>query len=117
MAEAKTDLLDKQIIDLTKERNEYYSKFFINGLHSTLSSVESEFLSDSIDKYLVSSTGDIEFEVLEKVVLIGKYQAKSEMDSPLIEAAEWAISQTENQYVSYKLSTYISEQKKLLPRV
>ena len=95
-----------QIAALIAERQDYYSEFFAVGLHSQLISIESNFLVDDAG---ISKTGDTtSVTILEVVTLHGQYDLESVNDYPLLLAAKWAISKSDNESVQQNLRHYIT---------
>jgi len=95
-----------QIAALIAERQDYYSEFFTVGLHSQLISIESNFLVDDAG---ISTTGaTTSVTILEVVTLYGQYDLESVNDYPLLLAAEWAISKSDNESVQQALRHYIA---------
>lgn len=94
-----------QIAALIAERQDYYSEFFTVGLHSKLTSIKSTFLVDDAG---ISKTGaTTSITILEVVTLHGQYNLESVNDYPLLLAAEWAISKSDNESVQQNLRHYI----------
>lgn len=91
---------------LVKDRRDYYNEFFAVGLHTDLTSIKSEFhLEDAV----VTKTGNVyHVEVLEIVTMFGYPNLNSAEDYPMIPAARWAITKTDNENVKRSLEQYIA---------
>ena len=90
---------------LVKERRSYYSEFYNVGLHANLTSIKSEFHMDDAN---VTKTGNVyHIEVLEIVTMFGYPNLRNVEDYPMIYAARWAISQTDNDNIKKALDEYI----------
>lgn len=91
---------------LVKERRDYYNEFYAVGLHTNLTSIKSEFHAEDA---IVTKTGNVyHVEVLEMVTMFGYPILSSAEEYPMIPAARWAISQTENANVKKALGDYIA---------
>jgi hypothetical protein len=88
------------------ERQNYYKEFFEKGLHSNLVSINSQF--NTSEGVTFSKTGDSnKVNVIEKVTMVGNPIVTSPDDYPLIQAAKWAIKQTNNADVKNHLYQYL----------
>jgi len=95
--------------DFVQERGSFYEELFDVGLHSTLDSVESEFVFESgrSDVEVSKLSNDhLSVKVAEIVTLHGMYNSSPEK-SPLVRAGRWALSQTDNEAVKRALEQYI----------
>jgi putative amidase-like protein len=91
---------------LVKDRRDYYNEFFAVGLHTDLTSIKSEFHPEDA---MVTKTGNVyHVEVLEMVTMFGSPNLNSAEDYPMIPAAHWAISKTEDENVKKALEEYIT---------
>lgn len=91
---------------LAQERRNYYNEFYSVGLHANLTSVKSQF---HMEDATVTKTGNVfHVEVLETVTMFGFPNLSSAEDYPMIPAARWAISQTDNENVKKALDEYIT---------
>lgn len=90
---------------LVQERRDFYAELFKMGLHSNLNKLESKFI---IDDSMISTTGDTtHVKVVEIVTMDGSPITKTAEEYPMIPAAEWAISKTNNKAVQEELKQYI----------
>lgn len=95
---------------LVSERRNYYRDFFEKGLHSNLIKLNSEFKIESV---VISQSENIyKVNIIEEVKMIGKPIVTSPADYPLIQAANWAISETSNEKVDSYLQQYIASMTK-----
>jgi len=94
--------------DLVRERRRFYEEYFEVGLHSTLDSVESEFVfADNPGVEISTLPNDqLTVKITERVTLHGKYDCSPE-EYPEIQAARWAISRTDDETVKRALEEYI----------
>ena len=95
--------------DLVRERRGFYERYFEVGLHSTLDSVKSEFVLGSGYPGVEISTllnDQVSVRVTEKVTLYGRYNCSPE-ESPIVQAARWAISGTDDEAVRRALEEHI----------
>ncbi|WP_041455056.1 amidase domain-containing protein [Anaerolinea thermophila] len=91
---------------LIQERRAYYDEFFNVGLHINLLQIKSEFLVD--EKTTEKRDGDtIHVHITEKVTLLGTPKISSSKEYPLIQAAYWAISETDDTRVKNALENFI----------
>jgi hypothetical protein len=91
---------------LVVERRNYYNEFYSVGLHSNLISINSEF---QVADAKITKIGKVyHVEVLELVTMSGYPNLNSAEDYPMISAAHWAISQTDNDNVKKALIEYIA---------
>lgn len=98
--------LSDTIVKLVEERQSFYQKYFAEGLHSNLVSIESEFDLTTIE---AKSSG--EFEVTEIVNLTGVPILQSAKDYPPYQAAQLALKKVEgkDQVLTLLLEDYASD--------
>ena len=90
---------------LINDRRNYYNEYFDTGLHTKLVSIKSEFqLENSI---ITKAPKTLHIELLEFVTMIGYPNLSTADDYPMIPAARWAISNTENSNVKEALTRYL----------
>jgi hypothetical protein len=95
---------------LVADRRNYYRDFFEKGLHSNLIGLSSEF---KVESAVISQSGNVyKVNIIEDVKMIGKPIVTLPADYPLIQAANWAISQTNNEKVESYLEQYIASMTK-----
>lgn len=91
---------------LITERREYYREFFEKGLHSDFISLEAEFLTDQGME--ITREGDTYYVFLfERVAMYGTPLTTSPEKYPLIQAAKWALGQTDDEGIKQELNQYI----------
>lgn len=90
---------------LINDRRNYYNEYFDTGLHTKLVSIKSEFqLENSI---ITKAPKTLHIELLEFVTMLGYPNLSTAEDYPMIPAASWAISNTENSNVKEALTRYL----------
>ena len=90
---------------LIQERKDYYNEFFRVGLHSNLVKLKSEFS----DVSTILTAGDVtHLKVVEVVTLDGSSIIKAADEYPVIPAAEWALSRTDDPVVQMRLRQFIA---------
>jgi hypothetical protein len=90
---------------LIQDRRDYYNEFYSTGLHTNLTSIISEM---HVEEAVVIKTGKVyHVELLETVTMFGYPNLGSAEDYPMIPAARWAISKTDNDNVKQALERYI----------
>ena len=95
-----------QMDNLASERQEFYKEFFAKGLHANLITINSQFITDQ--DITVIQRGNVYFVNLnEKVTMVGDPITTSPEDYPLIQAAKWALNQTDNENIKAELNRYI----------
>jgi len=95
-----------QIDMLVENRREYYKEFFENGLHANLTSLDSQFVIN-IGIALTRQEDVYYLRLNEIVTMHGTPITISPEKYPLIQAADWAISQSDNVNVENALKQYI----------
>jgi hypothetical protein len=96
--------------ELLQERRDYYEEFFRVGLHSELLGINSSF--DTIRSITRDPQRERAFRV--KAVELLTFRARSLAspdDHPLVQAAEWALSQMDDPAVEAHLLDYIDSMK------
>jgi hypothetical protein len=77
---------------LVKGRRGFYNEFYAIGLHTSLTSIKSEFLTEDAK---ITRTGNVyHVDVLELVTMFGYPNLDNANDYPMIPAARWAIDRT-----------------------
>jgi hypothetical protein len=90
---------------LINDRKNYYNEYFDIGLHTKLISIKSEFqLENSI---ITKTSKALHIELLETLTMLGYPNLGTAEDYPMIPAAHWAISNTENSNVKQALTRYL----------
>jgi hypothetical protein len=95
-----------QMEALIKDRRDYYNEFYTVGLHTNLASLKSEFQLESAQVTAAGNASHI--EVLETVTMFGYPIITRAEDYPMIPAALWAISKSDNGNVKLALQRYIT---------
>ncbi|GAB4580608.1 MAG: hypothetical protein Fur0022_33500 [Anaerolineales bacterium] len=91
---------------LIAERKEYYTEFFAKGLHTDLTGLDAEFLTD--ENMQIMRKGNVYYvNLFERVTMYGKPMTISPEEYPLIQAAKWALGQTDNKGIQQELNQYI----------
>ncbi len=91
---------------LIQERRNYYREFYSIGMHTNLISINSMFSMETAQVIATTDTFHIELE--ETVTTFGYPNFSQSDDYPMIPAARWAISNTENENVKQALERYIT---------
>lgn len=95
-----------QMALLVTERQEFYREFFEKGLHSNLVSLESQFVTNQ--NVAIDQRGDVYYvNLVEVVTMSGESITTSPEKYPLIQAARWSLTQTDNANVKRELNHYI----------
>lgn len=97
--------------DLLQERRTFYEEYFRVGLHSKLESVKSDFIWDAgtgETGAVISSFSpeQISVKVTEKVTLRGRTMGSPE-EHPMVLAARWALTKTDDGAAKQELENYI----------
>lgn len=87
------------------DRQNYYKEFFEKGLHSYLVSLESRFLNESAT--IINTEKSQKVHIIEQVTMRGQPIVTSPANYPPIQAAIWAINQTNSPVVIDRLNQYI----------
>lgn len=90
---------------LIKNRRDFYNEFFSTGLHTNLTTINSDFHVDTATLIVTSNTNHI--VLLETVTMFGYPIINQADDYPMISAARWAISNTDDESVKQALERYI----------
>lgn len=91
---------------LIPERRSFYAEFFKKGLYLELEELESQFATDQMT---VSDNGDfIHMDVMEFVTMRGHPLIQKAEEYPIVAAADWAISATDDESVLEALRQYRS---------
>lgn len=93
-----------QMWDLIEDRLAYYEEFFIIGLHSNLTRIESEF-----DKHTLMISDDGKIYVMEYLSLTGKPLLQDPKEYPIYQGALWAISHVSEPDIKTQLIEYSEE--------
>ncbi len=88
-----------------QDRRVNYKEFYSTGLHTSLVSIKSEFHMESAKVTVATKT--LHIELLETVTMFGYPIINRAEDYPMIPAAQWAISHTDNDSVKQALERYI----------
>lgn len=91
---------------LIANRREYYTEFYEKGLHSNLTSLESRFVTDQ-GVTIVQRDDIYHASLVERVTMYGYPITVFPEEYPLIQAAEWSLTQTDNVDVKKELNHYI----------
>ena len=96
-----------QLEKLVAERQDFYKEFYEKGLHSNLISLDSQYLTDQ--KMTISQKNDVyQISIVENITMYGKPITKTPSEYPLIQAAQWALSQTDDPAIHAALNEYIT---------
>jgi hypothetical protein len=91
---ARASLYSRQMKALLQERRGFYGEFFLNALHSDLTSIMSSYEIRSISQD-PGRKGVLVVHAAELVDLKGKYRLEPE-GHPIVKAAAWAMEHTED---------------------
>ncbi len=99
-----------QISALIGDRRQYYKEFFEKGLHSNLDSLTAQFVTD--EKVKFSQRADLyNLKLTEVVTMYGQPMTTNAEEYPLVQAAQWALGQTDDSNVRRALEEYITSMK------
>lgn len=91
---------------LVKNRRDFYNEFYNIGLHTNLDSIKSEFNLETAIVTVATNTSHV--ELIETVTMFGYPIISKAEDYPMIPAAQWAISKTDDVSVKQALERYIA---------
>lgn len=91
---------------LVQERRDYYNEYYITGLHTNLTSIKSKFHLETAKVTTIANVYHI--ELIETVTTFGYPNLSKAEDYPMIPAAYWAISNTDNDNIKQALDRYIA---------
>jgi hypothetical protein len=100
------DSYSPAMASLVLERQEYYSQFYKEGLNLNLTSIKSSFVVE--DSEISQKDGVTHVKVMESVTMFGYPVIKQAEEYPLVAAADWAISKSDNKVVLEELKQYIA---------
>jgi hypothetical protein len=91
---------------LIKDRRDYYNELYKTGLHTNLTSIQSGFHFETASVSL--SMNQLHIELLETVTMFGYPILDQAENYPMISAARWAITNTNNDNVKQALEKYVA---------
>jgi hypothetical protein len=95
-----------QMGELIVERQEFYREYFNKALHANFVGMDANFETDT--DITIAQKGNVYTVQLNEIVtLYGTPITTSPDDFPLIQAAQWAITQTDDKNVQNDLADYI----------
>ena len=93
------------MLDLIKDRQDFYAEYFVSALHSDLLGVESVYTLKTVNVDPMDKTLEV-VGALETLTFTGKYRLNNPEDYPMVLAARLAIKNATDPRVKQELEDY-----------